>query len=159
MIRVNTKKIKGIPEAYVTIFKYGWLLSIDDGVGSVFAETGSLIDGMGDGSGCSSVASPYSKALLMNQLMDPRYASPISDRKMNCRHCQANLISELDNLYTPRETQTVSGLRLLSANCLCPCCVLLTGKLGKINSQVEEPFDIWHQVVEHYPIQACHEVL
>ena len=33
------------------------------------------------------------------------------------------------------------------------------GKLGKINSQVEEPFDIWHQIVEHYPIQACHEVL
>ena len=45
-IRVKTKKINGIPEAYVAIFKYGWLHSIDDGVGSVFAETGSLIDGM-----------------------------------------------------------------------------------------------------------------
>jgi len=124
--QVNTKKVKGILDAYVTIFKYGWLLSIDDGVGSVFAETGSLINGMGDSGGCSSVASPYSKALLMNQLIDPRYASSISDWKMNCRHCQVNLISELDNLYTPRETQTVSGLRLLSANRLCPCRGLLT---------------------------------
>jgi len=43
---LRPKKITGIPEAYVAIFKYGWLLSIDDGVGSVFAETGSLIDGM-----------------------------------------------------------------------------------------------------------------
>jgi len=100
-------------------------------MGSVFVETGSLIDSMGDGGGCSSVASPYSKALLMNELMDPRYASSISDRKMNCRHCQANLISELDNLYTPRETRTVSGLRLLSANRLCPCRVLLTVRNGQ----------------------------
>ena len=67
-IRVNTKKIQGIPEAYVTIFKYGWLLSIDDGVGSVFAETGSLIDGMGDQKGCSlgcDSASLYELAVIL----------------------------------------------------------------------------------------------
>lgn len=57
-------------------------------MGSVLAETGSSLDGEGAGGGCSSMASPYSKALLMNRLTDPRYASPTSDRKMNCHCCR-----------------------------------------------------------------------
>jgi hypothetical protein len=107
------------------MFKYGWLLGIDDGVGSVLAETGSSLDGDGLGGGCSSMASPYSKALLMNRLTVPRYASPTSDRKMNCEigiyNVRPKTESELDNLYTPKETQTVSGLRLLLSNHPCPC--------------------------------------
>ena len=82
----------------MAIFRYGWLLGIGDGAGFVLAETGSSLVGGGVGGGSSSVASPYSKALLMNRLMDPRYASPTSDRKMNCKHTvRPNLISGLDN--------------------------------------------------------------
>ena len=58
---------------YVAKFMYGWFDSIWGGSASgVFS------------SGLGRRASPYSKALDMNRLTAPRYASPISYRKINC---------------------------------------------------------------------------
>lgn len=57
---------------YVARLMYGWFDSIGSG-----SESGPAPSGRGKR------ASPYSKALDMKRLTAPKYASPISWRKMN----------------------------------------------------------------------------